>query len=182
MHRSVSSPPTGLFWTLLRSWRNPPTPSSASRRNDMLAPTRLRTVERRRGIPEWVHPTTQSNSAGNQPGRPASQCGRTAPPTASTRGSEKQLAIRSSQWGVAVASSSRKATTSPELAAIPLLRVPESPCRSRLVTTRTSVQRCRLSSSSSGAWSTARMISWAGKVWERTDEIASPRAPSRSMV
>ncbi len=53
----------------------------------MLAPTRLRTAWRWRGIPEWVQPTTQSNSGGNQPGRSLSQFGRTVPPAPSTLGS-----------------------------------------------------------------------------------------------
>ena len=53
----------------------------------MLAPTRLRTAVRSEGMPEWVQPTTQSNSAGNQLGLPSAQAGRTAPPTPSTAGS-----------------------------------------------------------------------------------------------
>ena len=84
MQRSVSSQPTGRVPIRPRSWLKPPTSVSASRRKDMLAPTRLRTGSGRLGIPEWVQPTTQSNSSGNQPGLPASHRGRTVPPAPTT--------------------------------------------------------------------------------------------------
>ena len=47
----------------------------------MLAPMNLRTGATSVGMPEWLQPITQSNSAGIHRGRGACQPGTTEPPT-----------------------------------------------------------------------------------------------------
>ncbi len=84
---SVSSHPTGFDPTRPRLTEKPPERAKASRRKDILAPIRLRTGPKPSRMPRYVQPTTQSNSGGNQAGRPVSQSGITRPPTPTTAGS-----------------------------------------------------------------------------------------------
>src|SRR6266545_5962962 len=147
----------------------------------MLQPIKLRTGVVESGIPSYVHPTTQSNSLGNQPGRPPSHTGSIAPPTPSTFSSSYAALNRLSQSGSATASSSRKATIVPLDTATPLLRAPPSPRTWTFSATRTS-NSTRARSRSAGLLSTTTMISKGGKVCSWTDRIASASSLQRASV
>ena len=183
MQISVSSPPTGFLPTRPSSWRKPPTSARTSRRKDMLAPTRFRTAEGRCGMPEWVQPTTQSNSAGNQRGLPSSQRGRIAPPTADHGrvGVGVGHAARASPAPRSRRRRGRRRSRrcSPRRRCCGRPRGPASRCWRRR---RPPASGSRASARSSGAWSMTRIVSRAGSVWARTDSIASPSTPSRSSV
>ncbi len=105
----------------------PPTATSTSLRNDMLAPMRLRTSVPS-SMPRYVQPRTQSNSSGNQPGRELSQSGAMNP--AHSEHVVGRVAGRPAlraTLGLRSASSSRNAMISPVASSSPVLRAPESP-------------------------------------------------------
>ena len=131
----------------------------------MLAPTRLRTAWRWRGMPEWVQPTTQSNSGGNQPGRRSPSSGARCRRRRARRGRRRRR--RAARSSPARRSRRRRGRRRPRRShsATPLLRAPERPCCSRLATTLASGQRSRQLASSSGAWSITRTISCGATVW-----------------
>jgi hypothetical protein len=81
MQRSVSSSPTGCSPIRPTPIRKPPVSCRISLRKLMLQPIRLRTGETVSGSPRYVQPTTQSNSSGNQAGRPSTYIGSILPPT-----------------------------------------------------------------------------------------------------
>ena len=184
MQRSVSSQPTGRVPTRPRSWLKPPTSTSGSRRKDMLAPTRLRTGSgslrhaRVGAADDPVELGREPARLALDPARPHRRRRRRG-----RRGRRRRRPGARASRAPAIASSSRKATTSPLASATPVLRAPERPCFSRLATTSTSGQRrARLGQQLGGVVDHEDRSRAAGSVCARSESSASPSTSRRSTV
>ncbi len=121
--------------------------------------------------------------AGSTAGLPAAgHSGKAAPPTAATEGSAYGASRRSSQYGRAAASSSRKAITWPAAFSTPVFRAPDRPRAWALRMTLTPGSSAAARSASASLWSITSSSSPARQVCAATEATARTMSSQRRSV